>query len=74
IDNINSRIAKEIINKNDISKIPSSDNYVDDEIVKIADKDTIVATQDKELKKRLQKKKIPIMIIRQRKYLRIEGL
>ena len=47
---------------------------VDDIIVQIADKDTIVATQDAELKKRLKGKNIPQIVLRQKKYLNITGV
>ncbi len=45
------------------------EDYVDDLIVSLADKDTIVATQDKELKKRVQKKGAKLIIMKQKKYL-----
>ena len=41
--------------------------YVDDAIVKLGDKDTIVATQDKGLKIRLRKKKIPVITMQGKK-------
>lgn len=41
---------------------------IDDVLVEISSSDTIIATQDQELKRRLRKKYIPIVIIRQRKY------
>ncbi|MEK6974154.1 MAG: PIN domain-containing protein [Nanoarchaeota archaeon] len=41
---------------------------VDDILVDSASKDIIVATQDKELKRRLRKKHAPIIVIRQKKY------
>ncbi len=50
----------------------STDN-VDDSIVRLANKDTYVATQDKELKSRLKKKGVKIITLRQKKYLIIEG-
>ncbi|MBU4501874.1 MAG: twitching motility protein PilT [Nanoarchaeota archaeon] len=40
--------------------------YVDDILVRISDKDTIIATQDKELKKRLKGR---LITIKQKKYL-----
>ncbi|MBR9703758.1 hypothetical protein GOV10_06970 [Candidatus Woesearchaeota archaeon] len=41
--------------------------YVDDAIVKLGDKETIVATQDKILKQRLRKKKIPTITMKGKK-------
>jgi len=45
------------------------DKYVDDILVDLAkEKEIIIATQDKELKKQLEK---PIIVLRQKKYLKI---
>ena len=44
---------------------------VDNLILDLVDKDTIVATQDKDLKRKLKKKNIQIITIRQKKYLAI---
>jgi len=45
------------------------DKYVDKLLIGLAkDKEIIIATQDKELKKRLEK---PIIVLRQKKYLKI---
>ncbi len=41
--------------------------HVDDEIVKMADKETIVATLDKKLQNRLRKKGIPIITMKNKK-------
>lgn len=41
--------------------------YVDDAIVKLGDKDTIVATQDAVLKQRLRKKKIAVITMKGKK-------
>jgi len=49
-----------------IMVIESEGSYVDDILVSLADKDTIIATQDKELKRRI---KYPIITIKQKKYL-----
>ena len=57
------------INKNKILTIKTKENkQVDDLIKDIINKDTIIATQDKKLKKVL---KCPIIIIRQKKYLKL---
>lgn len=47
---------------------------VDDAIMEIADKDTVVATQDAELKRKLRKKGVPLIVLRQKKYLRMIGV
>ena len=47
--------------------------YVDKAILNIAKKQThIIATQDKELKKELQAKGIPIIVLRQKRYLQLK--
>jgi len=52
-----------------IEVIKGEGNYVDDILVKMADDNTIIATQDKELKKRI---KTRIIVIKQKKYLAFE--
>ena len=47
--------------------IKTNPGKVDDLIVRIANKNTIVGTQDKELKKLLKKKSIKIITIRQKR-------
>ncbi len=49
----------------------SKDLIVDDIIVEISDKNTIVATQDKDLKKRLREKNIKTLILRNKKKVEI---
>ncbi|MBT4647415.1 hypothetical protein HOC11_04050 [archaeon] len=49
----------------------SGTEYIDDSIVNISDEMTVVATQDKELKKRLKSKNIKIIVLRNKKYLEI---
>lgn len=51
--------------------IIKSKGHVDDAIVRMADKDTIVATQDAQLKHRLKSKQIP-RIVASKKHLKIE--
>lgn len=57
--------------KKGIKLIPTkSQKSVDDLIINVADKETcIVATQDAELKRRLKQKQVPVITIRQKKYL-----
>ena len=49
--------------------IESDLDYVDDAILKNAGKNTIVATNDSDLKKKLLRKGIPVIIMRQKSYL-----
>jgi len=51
------------------ARILESEGNVDDAIVELADKDTIVCTQDRELKKRVQEKGAKVYNLRQKKYL-----
>lgn len=69
INNPESRIAAYLIR--DFKVMDSKrfkDTHVDDILVKIADKNTVIATQDKELIKKLKAKRIPIIMVRQKKY------
>lgn len=69
------KLAKKIIETHDISIIDTyNDMYVDDILVDYAksDPETIIATQDKELKERLKRSGIPVIMLRQKKYLVME--
>jgi len=66
------KLVKEIIKKKKINIIKTnSDKYVDDILKDIKDKNTIIATNDKELKKQL---KTPIIILKQKKYLELRNI
>ena len=47
------------------------EHIVDDILLQIADKNTIIATQDKELKKKLSEKGVKTIILRNKKYLEL---
>jgi len=64
----NEKLAKTIISNFNIIKT-TRNKPVDDLILNISDNNTIVATQDKELKEKLKKGKIAVITIRQKKYL-----
>ena len=69
-DKTAARIALKLIKLKKIAKIKTTGNKnVDDLIMDLASKDGIVATQDKELKQKLRKRSIPIIILKQKKYL-----
>ena len=70
-DRTNAKIGLELIEAKNISKIESKNN-VDDAIVDFSDKETIVATSDKELKRRLRKKGVRIINLRKKQYLVLE--
>lgn len=46
---------------------------VDEALLKLASKDIIIATNDKFLKEKIRKKGAPVVYLRQRKYLAIDG-
>ena len=67
INNKDSKLALQLIKNIPLLKHDGKD--VDSIILEIANKDTIVATQDKALKRKLKEKNIPLITIRQKKYL-----
>ena len=69
---IGAKLSKQLIARGRIGVIATDKKgYTDTIILKAADKDTIVATQDQDLKRRLKAKNIPVIIIRQKKYLQL---
>lgn len=62
------KLIKKYLEK--IGKIETREDYVDDALIKLSQKEYIIATQDRELKKQL---KGPIIIIRKKKYLEIKN-
>jgi len=65
------KLAIVLIRQKSLKSLPSSkeDKSVDDTIVRYADKDSYVATQDKALKERVKGKKARAVVLRQKKYL-----
>lgn len=61
--------ALKLIGLKNIGKIASKDMDVDSAILKMADKDAVVATQDGFLKKQLLEKGASVIWMRQKKYL-----
>jgi hypothetical protein len=69
---IGARLANQLIMKKRIGIIMTDKKgYTDTLILKAAGKETIVATQDQDLKRRLKANGIPVVIIRQKKFLEI---
>jgi uncharacterized protein len=68
------KLAIEMLDQNNISIIEATkENNVDNTILKIAEeKGYFVATQDILLKKKLKEKKVPVIFLRQKKYLVVE--
>ena len=71
---INAQLAKTIITTKNIHVIHTDkQGHVDKLILQNTTPDTAVATMDKELKTKLKRKNVPIIIIRQRKYVIFSG-
>lgn len=71
---IGAKLAKQIIAKKRIDVIETDkQGHVDAIILKLADKNAVVATQDQAFKRKLKTKGIPVIIIRQKKYLELLG-
>ncbi|HLC99260.1 MAG TPA: hypothetical protein VJC00_04610 [Candidatus Nanoarchaeia archaeon] len=66
-------LVKSMKDNNKLNIIPAKTSYIDREILETADKETLVATQDLELRKKLHEKGIKTIVMRQRKHLVIEG-
>ena len=71
IKNMNARGALSLLE--DIEIIPTTEKYVDDALLNIPSKNTIICTNDKILIKKLKKKGSPVIYIRQKKYLELNG-
>lgn len=71
-DKTAAKLALKLVEHKNIQVIDSDVGYVDKAIMEIVNKEEhIVATQDKELKQSLQENGIPIIILRQKKYLEL---
>ena len=71
-DKMAASLALQLINAKSIKQIKTKEGKTDDLIVENASKDTVIATQDKELKRRVKLKSAGIICIRQKKYLEID--
>ncbi len=65
------RAALALANKLQIIETECED--VDETLLALASRNTIIATSDKVLKESIRKKKAPVIYLRQKKYLEIEG-
>ena len=72
-DKKNSKLALQLLKKKNVLIIKTQQGYVDDLLLKLDDKH-IIATNDKELKKRLKKSNKILITLRQKKYLMIENV
>lgn len=70
----NEKLINGLLNKKKVNIIKTNTkDYVDDILVGL-DKNFIIATQDIGLKRRLEIKKMPIIFIRQKKYLELKNV
>lgn len=56
-----------------LNKISAGISDVDDELFGLASKEVLICTNDKALKERIRKKRAPVIYLKQKKYLAIEG-
>jgi len=66
------KVALQLIKKKDISKIKTGEGRVDDLILKLLDKGSVLATQDGLLRKKAAKKGIKLIVLRSKKYLELK--
>jgi hypothetical protein len=71
-DAIAAKVALELIKKKNVKVIKTKEKKVDNTIIKLADKNTIVATNDKVLREKLKNKNVKVLYLRSRKRLAIE--
>lgn len=67
----NSKLALNLIEKNKVKAITTKKDKIVDDLL-LEQNNIIVATQDKALKEKLKKRRLPIITIRQKKYLVME--
>jgi len=68
-DAVAARIGLEMIEKKNIKVIKTHEKKVDNAIVKLANKDTIVATNDKVLREKIKNKNVKVLYLRSKKHL-----
>jgi len=68
-DAVAARIGLELIEKKNIKVIKTDEKKVDNAIVKLADKDTIVATNDRVLREKIKNKNVKVLYLRSKKHL-----
>lgn len=68
-DAVAAKIGLELIEKKNVKVIKTGDKKVDNAIVKLANKDTIVATNDRILRKKLKYKNVKTLYLRSKKHL-----
>jgi len=71
-DAVAAKIGLELIKKKNIKIINTEEKNVDKTIISISNKDTIIATNDKILRKKLNDKNIKTIYLRSKKFLKIK--
>lgn len=67
------RIGLELIEKNQVKIIKTEEKKADDSIVEISDENTLVATNDKELRQRLKDKNVKVIYLRSKTRLELSN-
>lgn len=68
-DAVAAKIALELIKKKNVKVISTDEKKVDNAIIKLADENTIVATNDRVLRKRIKDKNVKVLYLRSKKHL-----
>ena len=66
---IAAKIALELIEKKNVKIINTDEKKVDNTIIKLADKNTVVATNDRVLRKKIKDKNVKVLYLRSKKHL-----
>ena len=72
-DRMAAQLSLKLLSAKNIRLLDSKQKDVDDSILEIAGEDAIIATLDIELKRRLLEKGAAVIVLRQKKYLKIYG-
>jgi len=70
-DGVAAKIALNLIHKKNIKVMKTKEKNIDEAIIKITDKDTIVATNDRILRKKLKNKNVKTIYLRAKKHLKL---
>ncbi len=68
-DAVAAKIALELIKKKNVKVISTDEKKVDNAIIELADENTIVATNDKILRKKIKDKNVKVLYLRSKKHL-----
>lgn len=72
LDNGYSKMALKWLDMKNVEEVSTAKNKVADDLILELNDEVMVATQDKEFKRRLKEKGVKTIIIRQEKYLRLD--